>query len=114
MIEKRMKELRENNNLQQKEVAQMLNITATSYNNYESGIRRPHYELLVKIAEIYSVTVDYLLGITNVRHCDIVKFLNFMSGVLYLHNIIFIELPVIIVYVVIGSIKYVNIKYQKK
>lgn len=50
-------------NLKQKDVAKLLNIDATSISAYETGNATPPAEVLMKIASIYNVTTDYLLGI---------------------------------------------------
>ena len=45
-----------------RQVAQLLNIPYTTYVNYEKGVREPNFEMLIAIANMYSVSVDYLLG----------------------------------------------------
>ena len=59
---KKIKELRERYNYTQSYVAQQLGIKQSSYNKYEHGIARPEYEKLVKLAQLYDVSVDYLLN----------------------------------------------------
>lgn len=54
--------LREEKKFKVKELAEVLNITATAYAHYEKGRRIPPTENLVKLAELYNVSVDYLLG----------------------------------------------------
>ena len=49
----------------QKEMAERLGITRGGYNNYEVGQSTPSYKTLVKIANIFNVTTDYLLGNTH-------------------------------------------------
>ena len=61
----RLKESRRKKNLKQKDVAEHLQIAAHSYQNYESGQRRPDYETLVALADYLGVTTDYLLGRTG-------------------------------------------------
>lgn len=58
----RFKECREKAGLTQKEAALSLKVSVQSISNWETGIRSPGLEQLVKIAELYSVTTDYLLG----------------------------------------------------
>lgn len=58
----RLKEAREKNGLLQKDVAEKLNITTSSYGFYEQGKRRPTPELLSQIADLFNVSTDYLLG----------------------------------------------------
>lgn len=65
MINERLRNLRNNAKQTQNDVANYLGISRTAYNNYESGIRVPDNEKLVKLADLYSVSVDYLLGRTD-------------------------------------------------
>lgn len=67
MLSERLKQLRNENNLLQKEVAEKLKITTSAYGFYEQGKRTPDAETLNKIAEFYNVSIDYLLGRTNIR-----------------------------------------------
>lgn len=53
--------LREKNNWTRKEVAYSLGITCGSLANYEKNNREPNFETVIKIAELYQVTIDYLL-----------------------------------------------------
>lgn len=65
LLGKRLKELRLEKNLTQKEVADALKINAVTYLHYEKEQREPPLKLLAEMASFYDVTVDYLLGITN-------------------------------------------------
>lgn len=67
MLSNRLKKLRNEHNLLQKEIAKKLKITTSAYGFYEQGKRTPDTETLNKIAEFYSVSIDYLLGRTNIR-----------------------------------------------
>ena len=62
---KRIRDLREDNDLTQKQVAYMLNCSQQVYSNYELGQRDIPTATLVRIAEIYEVSTDYILGRTN-------------------------------------------------
>lgn len=55
-------ELRKRNNLTQKAVATALGIAQPSYIRYENGTAEPTQETLVKIADLFDVSVDFLLG----------------------------------------------------
>ena len=59
---KRLIELRKQFNLTQQQVAKRLGITQPSYIRYELGNSEPTLENLVKLADIFDVSVDYLLG----------------------------------------------------
>lgn len=66
MITDRLIKLRENKQLKQTEVAKLLNIGAVTYNRYEKGEREPDHNMLVRLATFFNVSVDYLLGITDI------------------------------------------------
>lgn len=61
----RLKELRLQEGYTQTQLAEMLNIHQQSYIRYEYGTGEPSLETLVKIATIFGVTSDYLLGLSN-------------------------------------------------
>ncbi len=61
----RLKELRVEKGYTQQKIADMLNIRQQSYIRYEYGTGEPSLETLVKIAQIYGVSTDYLLGISE-------------------------------------------------
>lgn len=70
MIGKRIAEQRNLHGLNQEELAVKLNISQKSISKYERGDRRPSYEVLVAMASLFGVSVDYLLGRTD-DHDDI-------------------------------------------
>ena len=61
----KLKELRTEKNLSQKELAELLNVSQRSISNWENGEREPNFEMLVAIAQFFEVTTDYLLGISD-------------------------------------------------
>ncbi len=61
-IKEKLKDLREEAGLMQKEVAQFLGITRGAYTNYELGTREPSLDMIVKLCDFYKVSADYLLG----------------------------------------------------
>ena len=61
----KLKELREENNIKQIELANMLNIRQNTYSQYESGKRQLPIEILIKLAKFYKVTTDYILGLED-------------------------------------------------
>ena len=65
MIYRRIRDLREDNDLTQKEVAKMLNCSQQVYSNYELGQRDIPTDILIKLAQIYNTSTDYILGISN-------------------------------------------------
>ena len=66
MIYKRIRDLREDNDLTQQNIADELHINRRSYAAYENGINSMTPETLIKIAIFYNVSVDYLLGLTDI------------------------------------------------
>ena len=58
----RLKQLRKQNNLTQKELCNILNISRSTYNGYELDKFEPNIETLKKLAFLYNVSVDYLIG----------------------------------------------------
>ncbi|MCY8035592.1 helix-turn-helix domain-containing protein [Bacillus sonorensis] len=62
MLGKRITALRKEAGLTQEQLAKRLNITRSALSQYELGSRNPDYDLLLKIADFFEVTVDYLLG----------------------------------------------------
>ncbi|MED4649363.1 helix-turn-helix transcriptional regulator [Bacillus inaquosorum] len=57
----KIKKLREGKKMKQQEVADKLGIARTTYASYEQGKREPDHETLIKIADYYNVTIDFLL-----------------------------------------------------
>ncbi len=65
MYFQRLKDLRNDKDLMQKEIADILNIDQRVYSNYETGKREIPCHLVIKLAKFYNVSSDYILGITN-------------------------------------------------
>ncbi len=63
----RLKELRKERGLRQRDIADYLSITQMSYSYYERGLREPEIALLIKLAELFNVSVDYLIENENER-----------------------------------------------
>lgn len=61
----RLRELREDNDLKQREVAEVLGINQQVYSRYELGIRSLPIELLIKLCKFYNVSSDSILGLTQ-------------------------------------------------
>ena len=64
---KKLKMLREENNMLQSELAKLLNLGASSISMYEKDERDPDTDTLKRIAEIFNVSTDYLLGLNEER-----------------------------------------------
>lgn len=67
---KRLKYLRSLRKKQQKEVAIDLGVSKTGYSSYENDIRMPGVPMLIKIADYYNVSIDFLLGRDNRTYID--------------------------------------------
>jgi transcriptional regulator with XRE-family HTH domain len=63
ILPERLKEARNRRGLTQNQVCDRLNIEIGTLSGYEIGRRRPNTDMLIKLATLYSVSVDYLLGI---------------------------------------------------
>ena len=64
-METRIKELREDNDLTQQQIADKLGITQRKYSYLETGTQQLTDEILVKLAIFYGVTVDYILKLSD-------------------------------------------------
>jgi len=65
MVGLRLKELRKSRNMKQDDVAKYLQIARTTYSRYETDEREMTYESLLKLAGLFDVSVDYILGRHN-------------------------------------------------
>ncbi len=61
----RIKELREDNDLTQKQVADYLRVKQNTYSQYETGARELPLNCLIALAKLYNTSTDYLLGVTD-------------------------------------------------
>ncbi len=62
---KRLKDLREDNDKYQKEIAYILNVSQQYYSEYEKGNRPIPVDKLIKLALFYNTSIDYICGLTN-------------------------------------------------
>ncbi|MBE6680215.1 MAG: helix-turn-helix transcriptional regulator [Ruminococcaceae bacterium] len=67
ILSNRLKECRKEKRLTQNQVAIYCDITEKAYQNYELMTREPKLEILIRIADFYGVSVDYLVGRTDVK-----------------------------------------------
>lgn len=61
----RMRDLREDHDVTQCEIANLLHISQATYSRYESGTLEIPIALLIQLAQFYKTSVDYLLGLTD-------------------------------------------------
>ena len=63
----RIKDLREDNDLNQTQVAKELHIAQTTYSDYENGKVRIPIDSLIELAKLYNVDMNYISGVSNVK-----------------------------------------------
>ncbi len=67
----RIKMLREEKHLTQQELADKLNSAKSTIGMYENGNRKPSYEVLIKLSEIFDCSIDYIVGTSNERNSNV-------------------------------------------
>lgn len=67
---KRIRDLREDKDLNQTEIANFLGMSQTGYSKYETGENDIPTEILIKLADFYNVSVDYLLNRTDNKYIN--------------------------------------------
>lgn len=69
---KRIRDLREDADLNQTQIARFLGMSQTGYSKYETGENDIPTEVLIKLSKFYNTSIDYLLGQTDIkqRYCD--------------------------------------------
>lgn len=65
MVFKNLRAIREDNDLRQSDVAKVLNVSQNTYSQYETGVIAITAEILIKLADYYDVSIDYLLDRTD-------------------------------------------------
>lgn len=63
----RIKDLREDNDITQRELAEYLHIKQNTYSQYENGQRQIPIEVLIALAKFYKTSTDYILGLTDIK-----------------------------------------------
>jgi len=64
----RIRNLREDSDLMQKDIADKLNVTQATYSRYESGVLDIPSGSLIKLAILHKTSIDYLVGLTNEKN----------------------------------------------
>ena len=67
----RLKNLRLRKHMTQSDLAERLGVTKSVISAYETGLRMPSYDILIKISRIFRVTTDYLLGLESKQEIDV-------------------------------------------
>ena len=73
ILAKRLKELREERRIYQRELAEILGMSFRGYQNYETGQSEPKLATLMVLADYYQVSIDYLVGRTDAPDFQSVK-----------------------------------------
>ena len=71
MFIERLKKLRKKEKLTQKDIATFLNISQPAYQHFESGKKKMNLETMEKLADYFNVSIDYLLGKTDIPDFDL-------------------------------------------
>lgn len=67
----KLKQLRQDKRLRQDQVAALIGVKKSAVSLYENDMRQPSYDVLVRLADLYRVSTDYLLGRTSSRMLDV-------------------------------------------
>ena len=67
----RLRELRVDKGLRQEQVAKLIGVSKNVISTYENDIKQPSFEILIRLANLYRVSTDYLLGQANSRFVDL-------------------------------------------
>lgn len=90
MLSKRLENLRESKNWNKSQVADKLDIPRSTYSTYENGIHEPDINMLKKIARLYKVNVDFLIGNDYINVNDYIlpnEITTIQQAVQFLENI---------------------------
>ena len=71
MLNEKIRQLRLEKNMSQVDLAKRLSVTKQSVSNWENDNIQPSIDMLVKIAQVFSVSTDYMLGLENRRYLEI-------------------------------------------
>ena len=72
----RIKELREQHGFSQRKAAELLEMHTTQYQRYETGERTIPVDFLIKLADLYGVSIDYIVGRENAANDKSCKFIG--------------------------------------
>lgn len=86
MFNKRIKELRRSLGLNQVEFGRLINVTKQCVSNWENGNIQPSIDMVIKISKTFSVSADYILGLSNEQTLDVSGLTN--EQILHIQHII--------------------------
>ncbi|WP_141433925.1 helix-turn-helix domain-containing protein [Bacillus sp. 03113] len=84
---KQLEHLRKKNNWSQQDAADRLGIAKSTYAGYESGYRRPPLQALIQIADLFDVSIDYLLGREIHSKVEVIEMLHHEKPCLFIDNV---------------------------
>ena len=67
MITNRIRDLREDNDMRQIDIAKILNVSQAQYSRIETGENEITLDSLIRLSNLYKVSVDYILGLTDIK-----------------------------------------------
>lgn len=76
LLSERLRNLRVGKKLSQKQVAALIGVDPSTISTYENATRLPSYSSLIKLAKVYGVTIDYLLGMEDKHSTDLLSRLS--------------------------------------
>lgn len=82
MFAQRLRWLRECKEITQLKMSEFLNLAPPSYHGYESGKNKPPMDTLIKIADYFEVSVDYLLGLTDIPERNFIRLTDHQQSIL--------------------------------
>lgn len=86
MFDERIRELRSNLGINQVEFGKRISVSKQCVSNWENGNVQPSIDMLIKIAQTFSVSADYLLGLNNISTLDVSGLTT--DQILHIRNII--------------------------
>lgn len=88
-----IKDIRSRKGLTQAEVASAIGVSSVVYSRYETGSRQPSIDILIQLADIFGVTVDYLLGRQDIYGSGFLDITDLSELPIMLTNLITRNLP---------------------
>ena len=85
-ISDRIEKIRKNENLSQVEFAKKLNLSKQTISNYETGARQPGLDIILKIADTFDISTDYLLGRSEITNIAKISLADILTEKLALSN----------------------------
>ena len=81
IVGERLSQLRKDRGLLQKDLAKVLNVSKKSISMYERELRSPPDDIKIKLSTYFNVSIDYLMGLTDVEQYDDKRYLVLPDGI---------------------------------